>query len=62
MPGTNFPESKGLTDSDVLEIFRELKFTGKLRVVDLTAYNPLKDRASRGRSLLLGLAPQLTTP
>lgn len=62
MPGVNFPESQGLTDSDVLQIFRELKSTGKLRVVNLTAYNPLKDAHGQGRSLLLDLAPKLAGP
>ncbi len=62
MPGVNFPESKGLTDSDVLRIFRELKSTGKLRVVDLTAYNPLMDEHGSGRSLLLDLSNKLVNP
>ena len=62
MPGVNFPESHGLTDSNVLEIFRELRSTGKLRVVDLTAYNPIKDEHSRGRTLLLELATKLVIP
>lgn len=61
MPGVNFPESQGLTDNDVLQIFRELNSTGKLRVVELTAYNPLNDRDRRGRSLLLDLAPKLAS-
>jgi arginase len=59
MPGVNFPEPGGLTRDDILEIFRALQSTGKLKVVDLTAYNPLGDRNNRGRSLLLDLAPKL---
>jgi len=59
MPGVNFPESQGLTETDVLQIFRELKSKGRLRVVNLTAYNPLNDKNGRGRSLLLDLAPKL---
>jgi arginase len=62
MPGVNFPESNGLTESDVLQIFRELRSTGKLRAIDLTAYNPINDRDGRGRSLLLDLAPKLASP
>lgn len=62
MPGVNFPESQGLTETDILEIFGELRSTGKLRVVNLTAYNPLKDEHNRGRSFLLDLTPKLTSP
>ncbi len=59
MPGVNFPEPGGLTGQDILAIFRALHSTGKLQVVDLTAYNPTGDRDHRGRSLLLDLAPKL---
>ncbi len=59
MPGVDFPEPGGLTDHDVLEIFQALQSTGKLRVVDLTAYNPTLDKGGRGRSLLLNLIPRL---
>jgi len=59
MPGVDFPEPGGLTDHDVLEIFQALQSTGKLRVIDLTAYNPTLDKGGRGRSLLLNLIPRL---
>jgi len=59
MPGVNFPEPGGLAGKDILEIFRALQSTGKLKVVDLTAYNPLGDKDGRGKSLLLDLAPKL---
>ena len=59
MPGVNFPEPGGLASHDVLEIFRALQSTGKLKVVDLTAYNPLGDTANHGRSFLVDLAPKL---
>src|SRR5437667_34575 len=59
MPGVDFPEPGGLTDHDVLEIFQALQSTGKVRVVDLTAYNPTLDKGGRGRSLLLNLIPRL---
>ncbi len=62
MTGVNFAESQGLTDRDVLQIFRALQATGKLRVVDLTAYNPARDTGGRGRSLLLEIAPKLVGP
>jgi arginase family enzyme len=59
MPGVDFPEPGGLSSQDVLEIFHRLQSTGKLKVVDLTAYNRDLDKENRGRSLLLDLAPQL---
>lgn len=59
MPGIDFPEPGGLSTQDILEVFRALQSTGKLKVVDLTAYNPALDAGYRGRSLLLDLAPRL---
>ena len=59
MPGVDFPEPGGLTDHDVLAIFQRLQSTGKLRVIDLTAYNPTLDKGGQGRSLLLNLIPRL---
>ncbi len=62
VPGVNFPEPGGLTQTEVLEIFHELQSTDKLRVVDLTAYNPATDVNARARSVLLEIAPKLITP
>jgi len=62
MPAVNFPEPGGLTGDDILEVFRALQSTGKLKVADLTAYNPLEDRDGRGKSMLLNLAPKLVKP
>ncbi|HZY46977.1 MAG TPA: arginase family protein [Candidatus Bathyarchaeia archaeon] len=59
MPGIDFPEPGGLSGPEVLEIFRALHATGKLKVVDLTAYNPLRDKTRQGESLLMDLAPRL---
>jgi arginase len=61
MPGVDFPEPGGLSSYDILEIFQALHSTGKLKVVDLTAYNPNLDKGNRGRSLLLDLAPRLVS-
>lgn len=61
MPGVDFPEAGGLSRQDVLDIFRVLQSTGKLRVVDLTAYNQDLDKGNRGRSMLLDLAPRLVS-
>jgi arginase len=59
MPSVDFPEPGGLSGQDVLEVFRALHSTGKLKVVDLTAYNPILDNANQGRKFLLDLAPRL---
>ena len=61
MPGVDFPEPGGLSCQDVLQIFQALHLTGKLKVVDLTAYNPNLDKGNQGRSLLLDLAPRLVS-
>jgi len=61
MPGVDFPEPGGLTDHDVLEIFRALQSTGKLKVVDLAAYNPVLDKGNRGKSMVVDLAPRLVS-
>ncbi len=62
MPSVNFPEPGGLTREDVLEMFRALHTSGKLKAVDLTAYNPTRDVDGRGKTLLLDLAPELVRP
>ena len=59
MPAADFPEPGGLTGNHVLEIFHALHETGKLKAVNLTAYNPRKDTRKIGRKLLLELAPRL---
>jgi arginase len=59
MPGVHFPEHGGLSRENVLEVFHALQDTGKLKVVDLTAYNPSADMANKGRSLILGMAAEL---
>jgi arginase len=61
MPGVDFPEPGGLSTQDVLEIFQALQSTGKLKVVDLTAFNPVLDKLKRGESLILDLAPRLVS-
>ena len=61
IPGVNFPEHGGLTLSEIVDIFHELRATEKLRVVDLTAYNPTKDPDNKARSTLLEMAPRLVS-
>jgi len=59
IPGVNFPEPGGLTQNEVLDIFHELQAKDKLRVVDLTAYNPSRDVDYRARSALVKMASEL---
>src|SRR5262249_38699548 len=59
MPAADFPEMGGLVRKDVLEVFHALQETGKLKAVDLTAYNPRRDTKNIGRAFLLDLAPTL---
>ncbi len=59
MPAADFPEPGGLMPNDVLEIAHSIRATGKLKVVDLTAYNPRRDPTGLGRRLILDLAPKL---
>jgi len=61
MPAADFPEPGGLTGSEVVEIVRSLRETGKLKVVDMTAYNPRKDANNVGKTFLLDLTPKLVS-
>jgi len=46
VPSVNYPTPGGLTLQEAATITRKLYETGKLRVVEITAYNPSKDRNS----------------
>ncbi|MBI3116124.1 MAG: arginase family protein, partial [Thaumarchaeota archaeon] len=43
MPAVNFPTPAGMEVSDVGAIANALKESGKLRVLNVTAYDPTKD-------------------
>jgi arginase len=58
-PGVNFPEPSGMSPIEVTTIVRTLQRTGKLRVFNLTAYNPLLDRDGRSRDTVLNLVEEL---
>jgi arginase len=58
-PGVNFPEPGGLSTVDVITIMRALQRTNKLRVFNLTAYNPLFDRNAKSLNTLLNLVAEL---
>jgi len=44
VPGVNYPTPGGLTLDEAAEVIRNLDATGKLRVVEVVAYDPSKDR------------------
>jgi arginase len=48
IPAVNYPTQAGLTPDEASTILKALMKTGKLRVLELAAYNPSKDR--RGAS------------
>ena len=57
MPAVNFPTPAGMEVSDVRAIANALKESGKLRVLNLTAYDPMKDPTGRyGRMIVKVLA------
>jgi len=56
----NFPEKgNGLTLDEVRNIARELRHTGKLKVFDLAAYNPIQDRNQQSSRTLLKLMSEI---
>ncbi|HUK49671.1 MAG TPA: arginase family protein, partial [Terriglobales bacterium] len=57
--GVNFPASGGLNPTDVKTIVGALQRTGKMRVFNLTAYNPLFDEDGRSCKTLLSLVTEL---
>ena len=53
MPAVNFSEPNGISTEDVLLAARGLKETGKLKAVEFTSYDPLRDaNRSCGRSVV----------
>ncbi len=55
----NFPEPGGLMLEEVKEVVKALKRTGKLKVFDLTAYNPAMDHDQTSAKRLLTLVAEL---
>ena len=55
MPAVNYPTPGGLTMEDTTRMIRALDATGKLRAVEVAAYNPSKDRGGRSARTLLEL-------
>lgn len=62
LPAVNFPEPGGLSLDDVRTMVQALKSTGKLKVFDLTAYNPLMDQNHESATKLLRLVAEIFPP
>lgn len=59
IPAVNYPEPGGLTLEEVKTVVRALQKTGKLKIFDLTAYNPTLDRDHASAQKLLSLVAAL---
>jgi arginase family enzyme len=55
----SFPEKGGLALEEVLMAVRALQRTGKLKVFDLTGYNPMRDRKQASGKKLLQLVSEI---
>jgi arginase len=59
IPAVNFPEPGGLSINEVATIVENLKRTGKLRVFNLTSYNPTFDKNHTSSQKLIKLVSEL---
>ena len=59
IPAVNYPEPGGLTLEEVRTVVRALRGTGKLKVFNLTAYNPTLDQDQASAQKLLTLVAEL---
>ncbi len=59
IPAVNFPEPGGLSLEEVKTVVEALRGTGKLRVFDLTAYNPTMDQNGTSAAKLLELVSEV---
>ncbi len=59
IPAVNFPEPGGLTLEEVKTVVEALKRTGRLKVFDLTAYNPMFDQNQASALKLLKLISEV---
>jgi arginase len=62
MPAVNFQESGGFTFAEAQTVIEAVKRTGKLKVLDLTAYNPLLDRDGASIAQLLKFISETFRP
>jgi len=59
IPAVNFPEPNGLTLEETKAIFNSVKATGKLKLFELTAYNPYLDPGEATATKLIELMSDL---
>ncbi len=59
IPAVNFPEPGGLSLEEVKTVVEAVRGTGKLRVFDLTAYNPTMDQNGTSAARLLELVSEV---
>jgi arginase len=59
IPAVNYPEPGGLTLEEVKTVVMALRRTGKLKVFNLTAYNPTLDQDQTSAQKLLTLVAEL---
>ncbi len=55
IPSVNYPTPGGLTPGDTSMIIRKIAATGKLKAIEVTAYNASKDRRGSSAQAVLGL-------
>ena len=59
IPAVNYPTPKGLTIEEVLELARAVRATGKLRAVEVAAYNPAFDTDGSSAVSIVGLLTRI---
>jgi arginase len=59
IPAVNYPEPGGLTLEEVKTVVRTVQRTGKLKVFNLTAYNPTLDPDHTSSKKILTLVAEL---
>ena len=55
MPAVNYPTPGGMTTDQVVTAIKELKATEKLRVLEVSAYNPDFDKSGLSAEVVVGL-------
>jgi arginase len=59
MPAVNYPTPGGMAQEQVVVAIRALRATGKLKVLDVSAYNPDLDRAEFSAGVVVRLAREV---
>jgi len=62
VPAVNYPEPAGLTLEEIRTVVKALQTTGKLKVFNLTAYNPTFDRDHASAQKLVTMVAELMAP